>query len=1353
MPPPTPLECSSTDCDFKTPVGCPSWELMVNLLNQHTQSVHGGGQAPAPQTSKLEKLPRPTFTLNMTESQWSFTKIQWDNYIKQSAVSESVKLMQLQAACDDNLRQRVFDTGTYSSLTTEAQFLEKMKELSVIVVHKSIHLMNLWKMRQESDEPIRAFAARATSTADMCNMIVKCSSPTCDTDVCYRDHVVHQIIIHGMRNNDIRVRVLSRNTSGELTTLDKLVDYIAAEEAGNAEASDLLCDNNLVGGIRRGSTYSQLKPHKQKCDHCGEKSHGTNSYSQRKKSCKAFGKVCDNCKRPHHLTSLCNSKAKASGIETEVPGGDLGCIKAAGFMSIETSSVSDDFFPTSPSDLSIIISHMRSTDGPVTTLPLPHHVHDKVRGWHQTRPRTSPTIPAQFSLDKRSYAELGLNLPRHRQSAHHPGKSAEKPSICDTGAQLTVVPYSLLENMKIRPETMFQVQTTINGASNVPIMVEGGILVKITAYNPKTGLAKHSRQLAYVSKHVTVPYLSLSACIDLAMVPASFPEVGSADNNDNPFPAQVQAVINQNPQKCSNTGVPRNSDTPCQCPTRSLPPTSDPQLPCAPTEENLPKLKQYILDRYRSSAFNCCEHQPLPLMDGSPPLRLFVDEDATPVAIHTPRQVPLHWQADVQRGLDRDCELGVLEKVPVNDPVTWCHPMVITPKSDGSPRRVVDYTGLNKHAPRQTHHTETPWAIVSSIPSNKIKSTVDCWHGYHSVPIHPADRHLTTFLTPSGRYRYKTTPQGLISAGDGYTHRKSEIMAAFDNVKNCVDDSLIYDDTIEENFFRVCRFLEQGSKGGCTFNPQKFQFGEKEVNFLGFRITDSGIKPTQEFIQNILSFPQPTSLTDIRSWFGAINQISYSFAVAPVMAPFRHLLSSKVPFQWSPELQTAFDASKQEILRQCEHGVRSFDPKLPTALATDWAKFGIGYWLTQKHCSCPGDPTPGCCATGWQTVYCGSKFCTPAESRYHPIEGEAHATITGLEKCKFFILGLENLILCIDHKPLLAILGTKQNLADIPNPRLMNVKLKSMMYRFRVKHIKGKDHVIPDTFSRRQDSPINKSDNDKYLSNVLSGYSDTLGPPSWVSSPTVAALINNAICSSFDTHAAQDAADIEDYLTGIVLASITEINQTSLSPLTSPDHPTALSWARLEAACLSCDQYKLLHKTIQAGVSEKKEDWDQEVADYYPHRQSLVTVGPVVMLHDRPVIPRSLRNNVLEHLHAGHASATAMFERAATSLYWPNLRADMINYRAACTTCTRYAPSNPAMPPTEPEQPTYPFQSVCADFFHMSPHNYLVIVDRYSNWLSIYQLPKDDSAEVVKIFRNYIATVHIGPARGHSLKF
>ena len=106
---------------------------MANILATHTQAVHGGGggQAqPAAVSSKLEKLPRPVFTLNMSESQWSFTKLQWDNYISQTQVSPSVQLMQLQAACDDQLRQRVFDTGQYSSLTDTASFLMKMKELA-----------------------------------------------------------------------------------------------------------------------------------------------------------------------------------------------------------------------------------------------------------------------------------------------------------------------------------------------------------------------------------------------------------------------------------------------------------------------------------------------------------------------------------------------------------------------------------------------------------------------------------------------------------------------------------------------------------------------------------------------------------------------------------------------------------------------------------------------------------------------------------------------------------------------------------------------------------------------------------------------------------------------------------------------------------------------------------------------------------------------------------------------------------------------------------------------------------------------------------------------------------------------
>ena len=61
--------------------------------------------------------------------------------------------------------------------------------------------------------------------------------------------------------------------------------------------------------------------------------------------------------------------------------------------------------------------------------------------------------------------------------------------------------------------------------------------------------------------------------------------------------------------------------------------------------------------------------QALPLMKDSPPL--FVDKLAKPVSIFTPSKVPVHWSASVKAGLDRDERLGVIERVPVNEPVSW----------------------------------------------------------------------------------------------------------------------------------------------------------------------------------------------------------------------------------------------------------------------------------------------------------------------------------------------------------------------------------------------------------------------------------------------------------------------------------------------------------------------------------------------------------------------------------------------------------------------------------------------------------------------------------------------------------
>ena len=61
-------------------------------------------------------------------------------------------------------------------------------------------------------------------------------------------------------------------------------------------------------------------------------------------------------------------------------------------------------------------------------------------------------------------------------------------------------------------------------------------------------------------------------------------------------------------------------------------------------------------------------------------------------------------------------------------------------------------------------------------------------------------------------------------------------MTGIPDQATCVDDTILFDDNIEENFNKVCNFLTTGANRGCTF---KFYLGEEEVEFLGFLITKS----------------------------------------------------------------------------------------------------------------------------------------------------------------------------------------------------------------------------------------------------------------------------------------------------------------------------------------------------------------------------------------------------------------------------------------------------------------------------------------------------------------------------------
>ena len=83
-----------------------------------------------------------------------------------------------------------------------------------------------------------------------------------------------------------------------------------------------------------------------------------------------------------------------------------------------------------------------------------------------------------------------------------------------------------------------------------------------------------------------------------------------------------------------------------------------------------------------------------------------------------------------------------------------------------------------------------------------------------------------------------------------------------------------------------------------TLNPHKFIFGADTVKFAGFEINNDTVCPCRKYLHAIREFPTPANITDVRSWFGLINQVSYTFAVTECMLPFRQSQKPCAPFVW-----------------------------------------------------------------------------------------------------------------------------------------------------------------------------------------------------------------------------------------------------------------------------------------------------------------------------------------------------------------------------------------------------------------------------------------------------------------------
>ena len=482
------------------------------------------------------------------------------------------------------------------------------------------------------------------------------------------------------------------------------------------------------------------------------------------------------------------------------------------------------------------------------------------------------------------------------------------------------------------------------------------------------------------------------------------------------------------------------------------------------------------------------------------------------------------------------------------------------------------------------------------------------------------------------------------------------------------------------------------ARNGITLNPQKFQFAQDTVDFAGLTITPTNICPSAKFLDAIRDFPVPTDITGARAWFGLINQGAYAFAMTKQMKPFRALLKPSTKFTWNDDLTHTFEKSKEIIIQEMRDGVRLFDPDRLTCLSTDWSVEGIGFFLMQKYCDCLLR-TPACCPDGWKLCLVGSRFTHPAESRYAPIEGEALAVAYALHQTRYYVLGCKDLLVATDHKPLLQILNNR-SLTEIDNRRLLNLKEKTLGYRFSIIHVAGKKNLGPDAVSR-----------------YPAGSPDRLtlpGEPSEIDSLDVTAVSCRETLASLCLHS-------EDEDIANDTAMVMEASQTLYAV------SNVVTWDMVRESTASDPTLVEFMNHIISGFPTDCRELAVEHRPYYRYAASLCVVDGVVLLGQRIVIPPALRGPILDALHSAHQGVSVMRARANDTVYWPDINVDIARVRDQCMSCHQMAKSNPMQPPSDIKTPEYPFQMICADYFTFNNTDYVVVVDRYSNWPMVFK--------------------------------
>ena len=245
-------------------------------------------------------------------------------------------------------------------------------------------------------------------------------------------------------------------------------------------------------------------------------------------------------------------------------------------------------------------------------------------------------------------------------------------------------------------------------------------------------------------------------------------------------------------------------------------------------------------------------------------------------------------------------------------------------------------------------------------------------------------------------------------------------------------------------------FFDKLREAKLTINLAKSEFCHATLTFLGHVVGHGQVKPIEAKVEAISHFPVPTCKRQLMRFLGMAGyyrKFCNNFSV--IAEPLTNLLSKRMTFKWTSDCQNAFDKLKAILRSEPVLLAPNFNKEFK--LAVDASDVGAGGVLLQEDDN--GVDHPVC--------YFSKKF-NKHQKNYSTVEKECLSLILALQYFEVYLTSSSSpIVVFSDHNPLTFIHKMKNK-----NQRLLRWSLLLQEYNLDIRHIKGKDNIIPDALSR-----------------------------------------------------------------------------------------------------------------------------------------------------------------------------------------------------------------------------------------------------------------------------------------------